>query len=99
MAESFSVGEIAILQNCSNAKYNGGECVILGLPRPHRWDCGNPDNGSRYIRAGEYWTESDGKTWSTPPNRLRKKRPPQQREATSSWDDVIVWRPKETEHV
>lgn len=30
---------------------------------------------------------------------LRKRRPPPQREATSSWDDVIVWRPKELAHV
>ena len=25
--------------------------------------------------------------------------PPPQREATSNWDDLIVWRPKETAHV
>jgi ribosomal protein L21E len=28
-----------------------------------------------------------------------RKLPPPPREQTSTWDDVIVWRPKETSHV
>jgi hypothetical protein len=37
--------------------------------------------------------------WLAEPHELRKRRPPPPREQTSTWDDVVVWRPKETSHV
>lgn len=37
--------------------------------------------------------------WSQPDSIRKIPPPPPQREATSSWDDLIVWRPKETSHV
>ena len=95
MGESFSVGEIAILQNCDDPRDNGDECEIVRLPEPKSYRF----NG-RVVPAGHYivkhrvgWQGTP--YWGAPPETLRKRPPP--REQTSTWEDVIVWRPKAKE--
>lgn len=75
MIESFSVGEIAILQNCPFApSFNGQECTVVHLPQPSNFVARN----GKITSAGNYTIESvDGEWLQVPPRQLRKRRPPQ----------------------
>lgn len=92
--ESFSVGEVAILVPCAPydpqaEKYLGQEIEIVA---PLELVL-HMDDPAYQFKA------SDGVIgWATP-KALRKRRPPPTREQTSTWDDLIVWRPKEIAHV
>lgn len=87
----FKVGDICVLidhkqHSTEGRAYVGREFEITSLTARHpRWDC--------QVRALD-----DGKEADACFRVLRKKQPPA-REPTSTWDDVIVWRPKETTHV
>lgn len=88
--ETFSIGEIAILVRVGGAGNVGDEVEVCRLS-----GCGwHSDNLPRHSVVG-----TDGFKYCVPVEDLRKRRPPPQREATSSWDDVIVWKPREVEHV
>ena len=99
MAEQrFEVGEIAIIHGLVHKpQHNGMECTIVALPRPTEW----VNEEGRLTSAGHYRIHRNGyyEVTQIRPENLRKKRPPQSREPVSTWDDVIVWRPKETSHV
>jgi hypothetical protein len=95
VAESFSVGEIAIAWYPGEARH-GVECEIIALPQPH--DHPSPITG-KWMKAHKYMVLYEGTYYQVFEKRLRKRRPPPTREPVSSWDDVIVWRPKETSHV
>jgi hypothetical protein len=94
VAESFSVGEIAILVDNGTPmepgceSYTGQEVEIT--------------SGRQFsiaiIGCWYYDVRSkDGVELEAAESSLRKRRPP--REPTSTWDDVIVWHPRETSHV
>jgi hypothetical protein len=93
MSESFSVGEIAIIHCVANEK-NGDECEIVALVRPVDYVSEVTGN---LIFAGKLLVLYRGKYFQVFSKHLRKRRPP--RDPTSTWDDMIVWRPKDTSHV
>lgn len=95
MSESFSVGEIAIMRSDWPEFDNTEVEVVGGLAMR----TGKLRDGSSRTSVCYVVLRHDGKQHQVDPPRLRKKRPPPQREAISSWDDVIVWRPKEMQHV
>lgn len=87
--EVFRVGDLVEILpgRCTPdaVRYIGREGVIVKL-------C------STYLKSGEPRHEiemRDGGLLDAAERCLRKRRPP--REQTSTWDDVIVWRPKATE--
>lgn len=90
MAESFSVGDVCeIVESALYPHHIGLEVTVMGE-----------------LRAVAGWPGvfheiryPDGGTGDARPQCLRKKRPPPTREQTSTWDDVIVWRPREVSHV
>lgn len=86
----FSVGEIAIVAGPFNHheydKYIGTEVTILGPIEV----C--PVDGSSAHRITPL--ENDGRTWWAEPRQLRKK-PPYDGNVKTTWDDLIVWKPKE----
>jgi hypothetical protein len=92
MSASFSVGDVVEIIDSGRVHRHhqliGTEAVVLAGP------CESFLMESRvyYVIAGH-----DGVEYYADPLCLRKRHPP--REQTSTWDDVIVWRPKETAHV
>jgi hypothetical protein len=98
VAESFSVGEIAIAWKADEptSRFNGEEVEVVALPGTNEYE--SPITG-RWVDADKYVVRHDGRFYQVSPRYLRKKRPPPKREQISTWDDVIVWRPKELTHV
>jgi hypothetical protein len=94
MSESFSVGERAVF--VGYAKGAGrpidGEVVTIDS---------TPITDAKYYYGGVgyFIRTDDGMRMDVGIVCLKKIPPLPQREATSSWDDVIVWRPKEKAHV
>lgn len=94
MSESFSVGEIAIIHYADGPDpRNGDEVAIIALAQAE--DYVSPITG-KWIKAGKLVVEYRGTCFQAYPKHFRKRRPP--REPVSTWDDVIVWRPKEMAH-
>lgn len=100
--QQFAVGEIAIWCRPGSPNF-GKEVTVIGPLRLattlDAWS-GEISTGLRYqIEHSPGWVlgphERLVKKFA-PPEHLRKRWPPPQREATSSWDDVIVWRPNTT---
>jgi hypothetical protein len=92
VAESFSVGDVveifqhpAAFIDPTHAIGREGTIVALYVDTIFGLQRHRVDCGDRVFRVTERC--------------LRKKQPPQPREQVSTWDDVIVWRPKETSHV
>lgn len=98
MAKAFSIGEIVIVRDADNPgdPRNGDEAEVVDLPRPT--DFFSSASG-KMVHAGKYVILYCGAYYQTWPKHLHKRRRPPPREQTSTWDDVIVWRPKETSHV
>lgn len=97
-SESFSVGEIAILRHCENhPEYEGTDCAIVD-PLTEKM-VHEARTGVLEIRMAYGIRAHDGRLFAAQPHHLQKKKPPPVREQTSTWDDVIVWRPKETANV
>lgn len=95
--QRFEVGEVAIVP-CSKfwPEYNNSEVeVIGGLAEYERW--GDRDHTFKEKVVGYRVRAQDGRIFVARPCKLRKKKPP--RQPVSTWNDVIVWRPKETSHV
>jgi hypothetical protein len=94
MTEKFEIGEVAIVVKCfHNPALEGTEVTITG---PLTW---RPTATAGHVRA--YKTSAPSKLggwFVAEPFQLRKKAPPA-RESLSTWDDVIVWRPKAKELV
>lgn len=88
MSETFSVGEIAVAYGWeTNPEFNGCAVeVIGGLEARHP-----PDASLTYLVR-----MPNGLLTRT---LMLRKRPSSMREQTSTWNDLIVWRPKETVHV
>lgn len=87
--EKFELGEIAVIVNAHPMfqQYVNTECEIIGV------DCYISDD-----RPSEYFIQcADGFRCYASSRNLRKRRPPAPREQTTTWDDVIVWRPKSKE--
>jgi len=92
MPDTFQVGEIAILQNCTRCtEDNGDECEIVGLPRAKSWT--NP-RSFNLISPGYYVISHRGKDWQVRPDQLRKKTgpPPPAREQVGEWE-LCPWQP------
>ena len=91
--ESFKVGDVVEILHGSAADEVrhciGMEGSIEELNIDRMWN-GVPCHGV-VTKSGERLNVSA--------SLLRKKRPPPVRERTSTWDDVLVWRPKELTHV
>jgi hypothetical protein len=100
VAESFSVGEIAIVHVCGYhsryglndgmSKYLHTEVTVESAPV----ELFTQSRPQHVVRSA-----LDGSTFYVSICCLRKCQPPPHRETVSTWDDVIVWRPKETSHV
>jgi len=86
--ETFSVDELAIIAMAKAdywQPYVGTECEVIAI------GCSCPRNcGSDYTIMVH-----DGRKAGCFAHNLRKKRPP--REATTTWDQVPYWRPKQAE--
>lgn len=100
MSHKFHIGEIAIAWCAEKltSRFNGSEVEIIAQPQPHDWHLSLT---GKWVTAGKYVIALAGAYYEVLPENLRKRRPPPAREQTSTWDDVIVWRPKtkETSHV
>ena len=87
--EVFKVGDVVEVLPGKHALgagiYIGQEGVIEELSVKFMTD-GDPKHSVRM---------KDGVFLDVAQRCLRKRRPPPTREQTSTWDDVIVWRPKE----
>jgi hypothetical protein len=93
--EQFSVGEIAVAQNAVRAtELNGVEVeVVQALHSVFGIRIDTNELG-----AFEVYTIRlpNGEFASALPHQLRKRKPPPTREQVSTWNDVIVWRPRES---
>lgn len=88
--EKFEVGDRVevILARPSQPVVVGQRGVVVGPPE---WDS-----------AGVFYVQVDYEGLCEPVHSRTdaiRKLPPPTREPVSTWDDVIVWRPKETSHV
>jgi hypothetical protein len=93
--EIFHVGEIAIVHYAhGSSPKNGEEVEIVTLASPVDYVSAVTGN---LINAGKFLIIYRGDYFQTWPKHLRKRRPPD--EPSSRWDDVIVWKPREVEHV
>jgi hypothetical protein len=91
----FSIGEIAIIHYADGpSAKNGEEVEIFALAQPMDYE--SPITG-KLINAGKFLIKYRGDFYQCWPKHLRKRRPPD--EPSSRWDDVIVWKPREVEHV
>lgn len=106
MAESFNVGEIAIISHAyCYVEYIGQECEVTG-PLIERSFWSNRNNGHSGFGLRYAIRTADGREFAIAPECLRKKRPPPQfiDIATTSplqvtrWSDC-PWQPKETSRV
>jgi hypothetical protein len=101
VSESFGVGEIAIIvaaPDCDHIfpEFIGSE-VEVTAPLDWVWVWEDRKHRSRRREQAYIVRLPNGEEIAALPESLRKRPPP--REPTSTWDDVIVWRPKETAHV
>lgn len=98
MCESFSVGEIAIVCGYFDwPELVGSEVEIIGPLSTYR--CCKRNTSILIERHGYMVRRPDGVLAIYVPEHLRKRRPPPTREPVSTWDDVIVWKPREVSHV
>jgi hypothetical protein len=75
MSEQFSVGEVAIGQNCDGPGRNGVECTVVdGLAM--RTVCHTINRSVIYTIAAYLVTWPNGEVTASTPDQLRKKRPP-----------------------
>lgn len=91
--DTFSVGEIAIL-NRPESKYHGNEVEILSpLRRSRLWSNGDYEICACHVVRVDGLTEkAKHGDWAVEPKYLRKKRPPPPREDVGSWD-LCPWQP------
>lgn len=87
MAESFSVGEIAIFKHDGMARYDGQEVEVFSVTGCN--GCGRSPHGRYGIRA------QDGHRLCVDGRTLRKRRPPQDWVKLCNLTDV----PREVAHV
>lgn len=87
MGESFSKGEIAIIHNDRDRRYNGDECEVTDLPQSFDYvsSCG------KLTCAGKYTVLFRGNYVQVSPRYLRKKRPPDHPDNVTTWDSVPWW--------
>lgn len=91
--ETFSVGEIAIL-NRPESKYHGNEVEILSPLRLSRlWSGGTFEICYNHeVRVDGLTKKAEHGTWAVEPKYLRKKRLPPPREDVGSWAEC-PWQP------
>ena len=101
--ENFKVGDLAIIVTACDhdllfPEYIGEEVeVTRDLSLVWVWE--DRKHTSRRPEWCYVVRLRSGEEIAALPENLRKRRPPAPREQTSTWDDVIVWRPNETSHV
>lgn len=94
MSESFSVGEIAFLQNGTHiTRYDGEECEVVGALGTYLADM--PDGSLVPWRGCYRVCISDGTYLISEPHQLRKRRPPQDWVKLCHLNET----PREVEHV
>jgi hypothetical protein len=93
--QRLAVGDVCIGQNFTHSSHrNGMECEVIEQ-EGWGWATHERSGATEYV-FGYRVKWADGAFARQDRKYLRKKRPPPQREQTSTWDDVIVWRPRET---
>lgn len=95
MSHTFKVGEIAIAY-CPEkplSPFNGAEVEVAALPQEAEY---RSKLSGKWVEPMKYVVLYDGSYYQVSPPYLHKKPPP--RELISTWDDVIVWRPREKVH-
>jgi len=89
MAESFSVGEIAIYVRPDSECYGREIRIVGGLEKREIWDNGFHEVDCYAVEHPEGRVQSIGAGWIALPEHLRKRRPPMER-AYVEWRNNFI---------
>lgn len=97
MAESFSVGEVAIFCRPGSVNYGREVTIVRALKRMRLWVAAHDYYiADAHLVSGDLIAPVfDRYPWAAEPQFLRKKKPAPQREDTGEWESC-PWRPSET---